>query len=465
MDRELAVRALSLYIPITLAGALWVWRLSPVRSGSQHTQRVGTAVLLASTWNAVALFILNLIAIEAGWWAFHVTSGAFAGIPLDLYIGWIVLWSAVPVLAFPSVPIPFAALVMMLVDVVVMPMSTPVVTLGAWWFVGEFAAVAAALTPALYLARWTMENSHLQWRATLQMVAFSGLMLLVIPTAVLEQSGGNWAPLVDRSSRLNGLLAQLLAIPAIVGLSAVQEFVVRGGGTPLPYDPPHRLVTTGPYAFVANPMQLGLAGVFVVWAFMLQNPWMIGASVMTVAYGSGLAAWHEERELVVRFGDRWTAYRREVRFWCPRWRPFTSGPRARLYVAHRCSTCRGIGQWLVTQGLVGLDIVPAESHPSGALVRLTYQPPYGGPVDEGVAAFARALEHIHFGWAWVGMLMRLPIIRPFLQVVADASGAYPRAASPAGRDSANSERLSLGPATRAVNCCVANEKTQYAANQ
>ena len=42
----------------------------------------------------------------------------------------------------------------------------------------------------------------------------------------------------------------------MLGLSAVQEFVTRGRGTPIPFDPPRHIVTTGVYAYVANPMQL-----------------------------------------------------------------------------------------------------------------------------------------------------------------------------------------------------------------
>jgi hypothetical protein len=223
---------------------------------------------------------------------------------------------------------------------------------------------------------------------------------------------------------LNQILIQLLALPAILGFSAVQEFVLRGRGTPLPYDAPSRLVTTGPYAFVANPMQLSAALVFVIWGVMLDSVWIVVAAAMTVFYSVGLATWHERDHLIGRFGDAWVAYRREVRAWRVRAKPYIARP-AVLYVADGCPLCSGVGKWLADRDPVGLRIVAAEDHPARTLIRMTYEQP-DGLADEGIAAFARGLEHVHLGWALVGMFIRLPIVRPALQILVDASGGYPR---------------------------------------
>lgn len=452
MDRELAIRTSSLYAPIAVAALLWIWR-QPLRAKPrEQARRIGAGMLLAGAWNASALLIVNVIATRAGWWTFQVQAGLLAGIPVDLYVGWIVLWSLVPILAFPSWHMLACASVMVGLDLLLMPFCEPVVRLGPQWLIGEAVAVLVSLLPAQYVARWTTDDRRLEWRALLQVVAFAGLTLMVIPAAVLQQVGADWSPL-DRGARWTSILLQLLAIPAVLGLSAVQEFVTRGRGTPIPYDPPHTLVTTGPYAFVANPMQLALAGVFVMWAVILDNGWMIGGALMTLAYGAGLASWHERHDLIRRFGEPWVAYRRQVHDWRPRWRPFIrdegpgvrdqageqrlgdAGQRARLYIAQSCPMCRGVGAWLLAHGIVGVDLIPAERHPSRTLLRMTYEPAAGGPIDEGVAAFARALEHVNLGWAWIGMLIRLPIVRPFLQIVVDASGGYPR---PTARSSVTS---------------------------
>ena len=54
----------------------------------------------------------------------------------------------------------------------------------------------------------------------------------------------------------------------------------------------------------------------------------------------------------------------------------------------------------------------------------------------GVAALGRAVQHLHLGWAYVGWLVRVPGVAPFLQVVVDAVGGGPLAepiGGPAGR--------------------------------
>ncbi len=99
----------------------------------------------------------------------------------------------------------------------------------------------------------------------------------------------------------------------------------RGGGGPGPEVPPDRLVTTGPYAVVRNPMYLGhlifLAGL----ALTLRSP-------RAALLGLGVAAWFhgrvldDEAQLQVLFGEEFEAYKRHVPRWLPRVWP--RGPQA-----------------------------------------------------------------------------------------------------------------------------------------
>ena len=424
IERVLLVRAVGLYLPTVLTLLAWLWRRPLLR------ERAG--VLLACVWNLVTLLILNGLAARLGWWSFEAEGGLLMGMPVELYLGWVLFWGAFPALAFRQVHLALVVALMVWLDLLVMPQATPVVRLGTNWLLGEAAGVALCLVPSQLLARWTAEDRNLPVRVCLQVVAFSGLVLVVVPQVILEQTGGDWAGLLSRSHWSLGLALQALAIPAVIGLSAVQEFANRGRGTPLPYDPPKRLVTTGPYAYVANPMQLSAVLLFIGWGLLLDNLWIAAAGIMAHIFSTGLAGWSEKQDLGERFGNRWQRYRRAVRNWWPRWRPWhasgsdTATPMARLYVATSCLPCSQFQQWFSRRNPTGLMVVPAREHPSRDLERITYDPQDGSPEESGIAGLARAIEHINLAYAWLAFVMRLPVVRPFLQLVADASGATPR---------------------------------------
>jgi protein-S-isoprenylcysteine O-methyltransferase Ste14 len=348
--------------------------------------------------------------------------------PVDLYLAWICLWGALPAMAFPALPLWRVVAIAFAADLVLMPAAEPVVRLGTWWLFGECAVLVYALVPAQLLARWTRRDEHLEWRAALQIVAFGGLLLFVVPAMIVENSRSGWINPLTRPVWQISLLLQLLAIPAVIGLTAVQEFVTRGGGTPVPFDPPRRLVTSGVYAYVANPMQLAGTVLLLLLGLILGNAWLAAAGVVAYQYSHGLAGWDEGEDLQRRFGDAWLEYRSGVRRWVPRFRPWhrPDQPPAQLFASATCGMCRQVAAWFERRGVQGLVIVPAESHPSQALRRITYEPSDGSRSASGIEAVARALEHVHLGWAFLGFLIRLPVVRRFSQLLADASGAQPR---------------------------------------
>jgi len=422
MDRTLLVRAAVLYLPLVTAWLIWLLRQPPGRQAG--------AVLIASLWNLFALLILHHLSVLFGWWGYGAEGGLLLGFPVDLYIAWILLWGTLPMLALPRAPLVLVVSLAFAVDVYLMPWTQPVVVLGTSWLTGEFVGLLIALLPAQLLGRWIAEDRHLTARVGLLAVGFMTLTLWWLPSVIFALTDQGWGSFLARSFWLNALALQLLLIPGLVGASAVLEFLRRGQGTPLPFDPPRRMVTSGIYAYLANPMQVSIALVLVAWGAVLGSAWLSLAGVMAVIFGSGFAAWSEGQQLEERFGQEWQDYRSHVHAWWPRWRPWAAiadeAQRPTIYIAEGCGPCSQIGGWVVSQQPIGLIVKAAEEHPQRDLTRVTYQPADGSGEEEGVAALGRAFEHLNLAWALLGMFIRLPVVSPLLQVLVDASGGGPQ---------------------------------------
>ncbi|HTD95871.1 MAG TPA: methyltransferase [Edaphobacter sp.] len=413
----------------TRAGALYLPLMAALLAGALFGRRPRQfpACLTSVLWAMTSLLAVQRINQLAGWWTFSADGALFCGMPLELYLGWVLLWGIVPQLAFPQRSIAWCASIMVAVDLLAMPMCKAVVHLGPSWLLGELVAVLLVLLPALCIARWTLNDTHLHLRATLQIAIAGLLFLFLLPEVIFAlRPGEGWAPFSHLPGWRRQLELQILLLLALPGVAAVMEFAERGQGTPIPYDPPRRLVTSGIYRYCANPMQLSCGLVMLFWASLLQNGWLLLAAAMSVIYSAGLAEWDEREDLARRFGAQWCDYRAAVHNWRPRWTPYHAGPAAQLYIASSCGPCSELRFWLETRDPIGLLLVNAETLPKGSIRRMRYDPGDGSDTVDGVRALGRALEHLHLGWAIAGAALRLPIVWHGVQLVMDASGLGPR---------------------------------------
>jgi len=423
MDHADWERAAAIYVP--LAAAI----IARLLYGRQPRQFA--ACLLSVLWTLPSLLLLQRLNEYAGWWSFAAGSeGEFRGMPLELFLGWIILWGVVPQLALSRIGIIRCAVVMVALDCIVMPMCSSAIYLKAHWLLGEAAAVGLVLVPALCIGHWTHENTHLRRRVVLQIATSGMLFLFLVPEIIFAlRPGTDWGPLFGLSTWARQIDLQMILLLAVPGIAAVMEFAERGFGTPIPYDPPQRLVTSGIYRYCANPMQLSCALVIVAWAGVLRSGWMLGAACVSVVYSAGIAAWDEEEDLARRFGSEWWDYRSAVRNWWPRWRPHHSGPPTLIYIARSCGPCSEVRTWLEARSPLGLQIIDAETLPAGSIQRMRYDPGDGSGTVDGVRAMGRALEHLHLGWALCGAAVRLPCVWQLVQLFMDAAGLGPRVIS------------------------------------
>jgi protein-S-isoprenylcysteine O-methyltransferase Ste14 len=408
----------------TLVAAIYLPVTFSILGGILHGRlpRMFAACLLSVLWVIPTLWALQRVNERAGWWSFGP-----GGMPLELYLGWVVLWGILPPMVFPRLPLFWCAILMIATDLVGMPLCSAAVTLGPHWLAGEAAAAAVVLMPALCIARWTFEDRHLYGRAAMQVITSALIFLYFLPElAFVLKSSRGWAPLIGMNRVEWQLWMQGLLVLAIPGAGAVMEFAERGDGTPIPYDPPKRLVTSGIYRYCANPMQVCCGLTMLAWGVMLQNIWLVLGAGISFLFSAGIANWDEGQDLGARFGGDWKAYRAEVGNWLPRWRPFAAGPPAKLFIAGTCGPCSEVRAWLESRSPIGLEFVAAETLPMGSIQRLRYEAGDGSERVEGVRALGRALEHLNLGWAIVGTTLRLPLVWQFVQLLTDVSGLGPR---------------------------------------
>ncbi|GID93818.1 hypothetical protein Adi01nite_32300 [Amorphoplanes digitatis] len=398
--------------------------LIAARARREPRERAGA--LLAFLAALVGIAALHEAAGPAGWYAFAHLDGSYRGLPVDLWLGWAVLWGPLPVLLRRAAPLPVLLGLVFWVDMVAMPALDPLlVHLGPRWPAGELLGLAAVALPAQLLGRWTADRRRLAGRALLQLVVFTGLVFWLLPTAAFTLGDGGW----DRvPAGWLPVLAQAAVALAVPALAAVREFVTHGGGTPFPWDPPRRLVTTGPYAYLANPMQLSATLLLLLLAAATQSLTLAAGSLISVVFAAAVAAPHERQDMRRRHGAAWAAYRRQVRDWSPRLRPYEVGPPGRLWLDDDCGPCTAVAGFFRRRG-PGLRVLPARDSPV-PLWRARYTGPGDVPAS-GVAAVARGLGHVTLGWAYAGWFLQLPVVDRLAQLVTDALIAPPHPAGPA----------------------------------
>jgi protein-S-isoprenylcysteine O-methyltransferase Ste14 len=150
-------------------------------------------------------------------------------------------------------------------------------------------------------------------RAAIFLIIAPGIVLGWIPYWILSRKPRAFVPFAPR---LAGIV--LMAAGAACLLWCFRDFVVRGRGTPAPYDPPKKLVTTGMYRFVRNPMYIALVTVLIGEAlfFGARSLWIYAAFAWLAFHLRVLL--FEEPRLRELFGAEYEAYRAAVPRWIPR---------------------------------------------------------------------------------------------------------------------------------------------------
>jgi protein-S-isoprenylcysteine O-methyltransferase Ste14 len=148
-------------------------------------------------------------------------------------------------------------------------------------------------------------------------LVFSLVVALLILVSFCLDGFFGWSPWIVPPWR------EIIALPFLAGgallwLWCAGKFL-KTRGTPVPVNPPPRLITDGPYAYSRNPMMTGLfmvmAGIGIFFGSVtltfIMTPLFVSASLLEFRY-------IEEPELAMRFGKAYTDYKEKTPIIIPR---------------------------------------------------------------------------------------------------------------------------------------------------
>ncbi len=158
------------------------------------------------------------------------------------------------------------------------------------------------------------------WSLVRKILLLPGPVVVYIPVIILYFTGFN-------AAAPNELRFWAAIIIFIVGMFFARWtsklFLTIGDGTPAPWEPPQKLVVSGPYCYVRNPMISGAVLMLLgeVWFF---SSFALGVWLLVFFIGKTIYfVMKEEKELEKRFGEDYLKYKANVPRWLPRLTPWT----------------------------------------------------------------------------------------------------------------------------------------------
>jgi protein-S-isoprenylcysteine O-methyltransferase Ste14 len=152
------------------------------------------------------------------------------------------------------------------------------------------------------------------YKSLLYLIVEAGLFALYIPLALLRTG-----------PRLETGVISFFAIPlwligSLIVLRCFWDFTFQGQGTPVPVDPPKKLVITGLYRYVRNPIYVGVMLIF-LGHFLWFGYWALLAYAVLAFLGVHFfIVLYEEPNLKKKFGAEYENYLKRTPRWIPRFR-------------------------------------------------------------------------------------------------------------------------------------------------
>jgi protein-S-isoprenylcysteine O-methyltransferase Ste14 len=121
------------------------------------------------------------------------------------------------------------------------------------------------------------------------------------------------------------LVAVVLMLAGLIpALESVRRFIYVGHGTLMPVAPPERLVVSGLYRYVRNPMYAGVMVALCGEMILFWNRGMLIEGLLTCMCLDIFIRIYEEPSLLRRYAEEYLRYASRVPRWLPRLSPWNS---------------------------------------------------------------------------------------------------------------------------------------------
>lgn len=121
-------------------------------------------------------------------------------------------------------------------------------------------------------------------------------------------------------TRAIGPMLIIAGVPGVVDSFA--RFALQGLGTPAPIAPPQKLVVTGLYRYVRNPIYVGVAAVIFGQALLFGDWRLLWYAALLWLFFHVVVLVYEEPTLKQTFGAQYEDFRANVPRWVPRLTPW-----------------------------------------------------------------------------------------------------------------------------------------------
>jgi protein-S-isoprenylcysteine O-methyltransferase Ste14 len=146
-----------------------------------------------------------------------------------------------------------------------------------------------------------------------------GTLAILLPYAF---TGFQLGPAFLDSEVLRIIGAVLAALGFVPLIESFLRFALKGLGTPAPIAPPTKLVVSGFYRYVRNPMYVGLTSAVTGEALLFASRELLWEALFLALGFHIFVLAFEEPTLKEQFGAQYEAYRANVPRWLPRFTPW-----------------------------------------------------------------------------------------------------------------------------------------------